>query len=196
MADIFDHALEGSTPLQALEVEFSEPNAGWISVRVKPLHELFAISCSYIWDPFRAMIAWLEEIADGKDSSTWRVNEEGRFGHLQFYGGGSSAVLEGDYLLHVQTDDRGLARVRGARVKRRQLVESFYSSFRAMTESPTYTPREWEHHPDYSKVEDIEDEEEYDRAKRSFPHTGRNLRTLTSDHIEAYLASSAEPSPE
>jgi hypothetical protein len=26
MADIFDHALEGSTPLQALEVEFSEPS--------------------------------------------------------------------------------------------------------------------------------------------------------------------------
>ena len=187
MSEVFDHQHEGNTPLQALEVEFLAPKAGWIWLRIKPLHELYAISCTYIWDPFSRMLAWLEEIAEGSSAATWHIDQEGSLSRLQFYGGDRTIDDKSDYLLHVQMDSRGIARVRGAMIERRQLIESFYWSYRAMTQRPDYIPREWEAHPDYRSVHDIEDDEEYLRENAKFPYGGASLRALTSERLEAYL---------
>ena len=56
-----------------------------------------------------------------------------------------------------------------------------------MAESPDYAPRQWEAHPDYDRLDDLEDEE-YTAAAAAFPYRGHNLRALRSDLIEAYLA--------
>lgn len=169
-----------------LQVEFTLPKAGWINCRVRPLHEKFAISCSYIWDPFPRFIAWLEAIAAGSDSATWLVDQEGSCSRVQFYGGASSIDDKSDYILHLRSYE-SLERIRGAKVERRQVVESFYQAFRAMAESPDYPPRQWEAHPDYDRLDDLEDEE-YTAAVAAFPYRGHNLRALRSDLIEAYLA--------
>lgn len=168
-----------------LAVEFSLPRAGWIHCRIRPIHELFAISCTYLWDPFKDFIGWLEAIASGSDSATWLVDQEGSCSRVQFYGGASSFDDKSDYILHLRSFG-SLGRIRGMRVERRQLVESFYTAFRAMTDSPDYSPREWERHPDYPSL-DIEDDDEYEAAVRAFPYGGYNLREMRSPSVEAYL---------
>jgi hypothetical protein len=169
-----------------LGVEFSPPSAGWIDCRIRPMHELFAIKCSYIWDPFERFIGWLEAIASGSDAATWLVDQEGSCSRVQFYGGASSVDDPADYLLHLRSYG-SLERVRGVRVERRQLVDSFYSAFRAMADSSDYAPREWERHPDYASLESMEDDE-YNAALHAFPYGGNNLRKMRSSLVEAYLA--------
>jgi len=187
MSDIFDHLTEDRTSLYPICVEFSLPDAGWIWLKIKPLHELYGVSCTYIWDPFPHMLAWLGEIADGCDAATWQVNEEGHSSRLQFYGGAGCIDDRAEYLLHIQTHHDGIYRVRGVKVERRQLVEAFYRSFRAMAESPDYVPREWEAHPQFELLDEMDDEE-YTIEYNKFPYGGQNLRELTSPSIEAYLA--------
>ncbi len=169
-----------------LAVEFSLPKAGWIRCRIHPIHEFFAISCTYIWDPFKDFIAWLEAIASGSDSATWLVDQEGSCSRVQFYGGGSSVDDKADYILHLRSYG-SLERLRGVRVVRRQLVEGFYTAFRAMADSPDYLPREWEGHPDYASLEELDDDD-YNAAMQAFPYGGHNLRELRSPTVEAYLA--------
>lgn len=191
MTQIFDHQTELATPKHALEVDFTLPQSGWVRVRVKPLHELYAISCSYIWDPFKRMIEWLEQIAGGCAAAAWHINQEGSCSRLQFYGGATSAGDCSDYLLHLRSNEDGIDRIRAVKVERFQMVESFYRGFRLMADDPAYSPREWDIHPQYRWVEDMEDEE-YDRARQAHPYDGYWLRSLTSSAIESYLAKDAE----
>lgn len=184
---ILDQQFDESYAQHKLVVDFMLPNAGWIHCRIRPLHEKFAISCTHIWDPFREFIAWLEAIAGGSDSATWLVDQEGSCCRLQFYGGSSSIDDKADYIVALSSYG-SLERVRGARIERRQLIEGFYTAFRAMADSPDYQPREWERHPDYPSL-DIEDDDEYTAAVRAFPYGGCNLRELVSPTLEAYLAS-------
>lgn len=72
-----DQEFEHDLKAHDLAVEFSLPSAGWIHCLIRPTHELFAISCTYICDPFRGFIAWLEAIASGSYSATWLVDQEG-----------------------------------------------------------------------------------------------------------------------
>ncbi|KRA79745.1 hypothetical protein [Altererythrobacter sp. Root672] len=169
---------------------FTAPNAGWIRLRIEPLHDLYAISCTHIYDPFDDLVVWLEQIASGSAAATWCVNQEGSVSRLQFYGG----VVDdrADYLLHVQSDKQGIARIRGVRVVRSQLVESLYCSFRLMADDPNYQAREWEAHPQFQLLDDLGDDE-YTREIRRFPYSGRNLREVTSATLAAYLSENDDP---
>ena len=191
MPNIFDHSHDQAIPLQELEVHFRSPEAGWVHIRIIPLHELYAIHCSYIWDPLPDMIAWLEQIAGGDTDAVWFVDQEGDASRLQFYAARDRTDGPGDFLLHIQTDDHGITRIRGVRVDRRQLVEAFYRAFRAMTEHADYRPREWEMHPDFATLDDLDDEA-YCREHSRFPYGGANLRDLKSTLLEAYLAGANE----
>jgi hypothetical protein len=183
---IFDHECEHWTSLQALEVDFTLPKAGWIFGRIRPLHQLYGLSCSYIHDPFGEMIAWLEQIAGGAEAATWRINQESCLSRVQFYGGRGWFGDGNDYLFHIGTGP-AIERVRGVEVSRRQVVESFYRGFRAMADNPAYTPREWDRHPHYYALEEIEDDADYEAAMSAYPYAGLPLRTLTSAAIEAWL---------
>lgn len=180
-----DQEFDEDFTTHVLTVEFSLPSAGWIDCRIRPLHEHFAINCSYIWDPFKRFIAWLEAIASGSDAATWLVDQEGSCSRVQFYGGTETHGDRADYILHLVSYET-LSRIRGARVERRQLVESFYNAFRAMADSSDYAPREWERHPDYASLESMEDDE-YNAAFQAFPYGGYNLREMRSPTVEAYL---------
>lgn len=186
MTGIFDHECLHDTPCQAVEVEFSLPDAGWIRCRVKPLHEVYAISRTYIWGGFARLLEWLEQIAGGAQAATWRVDEEGRCSRLQFYGGDGSVDDRCDYLLHFQSRE-SIRRIRGVAVERRQLVESFYRAFRATVEDPRYDLREWEAHPQFYKLDEMEDEE-YTVAHAFRPFGGEFLRELRSPRLEAWLS--------
>jgi hypothetical protein len=187
MQKIFDHQSETPTANTPIEAEYTLPDAGWICLRIRPLHELYAVHCSYIRGPFAGMMRWLEEIAQGNDAATWCIDEEGTLSRLQFYSGSLQIGDHADFLLHVQSDDLGITRVRGVHVDRRQLVESIYRAFRAMAENPAYSASEWEAHPRYPHFDDMT-EAECDEAMRAFPYGGSNLRKLKSSVIEEYLA--------
>jgi len=189
-APIFDHECQHLTSLQPLEVAFTLPDAGWIWGRVRPLHQLYGLPCSYIYDPFGEMMSWLEQIADGAMAATWRINHEGHCSRLQFYGGRGTGEDCSDFLFHIQTDP-AITRVRGVEVSRRQLVESFYRGFRAMADDPAYSPHEWDRHPHYRSIHDIEDDEEYEAAYATHPYNGLPLRRLTSPGIEVWLSEGA-----
>lgn len=189
MTQIFDHETENDTEEAKLAVDFTLPKAGWVRVRVRPLHELHAISCTYLWDPFVRMIEWLEQIADGSPAATWSVDQEGSVSRLQFFGG--CVDDRADYLLHIQSDHRGIARVRAVKVDRRQLVEAFYRGFRRMTDDPGYSPREWDAHPQYRWLNEMDDEE-YDQACREYPYGGHWPRSLKSARLESYLSREAD----
>lgn len=187
MSRIFDHAADEGTDLQELGVHFTTPEAGWVRLKITPLHELYALSCTNIWDPFPSMIEWLERIAGGFSEATWTVNQEGSLARLQFYAGCELDEGRGDFLLHVQTDHRGIARIRGVRVGRRQLVGAFYPAFRVMVERPDYQARDWEMHPQFALLDDLDDDEHAREISR-FPYGGSDLRALTSATLEAYIA--------
>jgi hypothetical protein len=196
MTAIFDHTCPHLTLQQALKVEFTLPKWGWIRCRLHPLHELYAISCTHIWDPFGDMIHWLEQIADEHEAATWSINQEGDCSRLQFYGANGTIDDPSDYLLHIQTSG-SIDRVRGVKVDRRQLVSSFYLAFRAMVEDPAYSARHWECHPDFDLFDDMDDEA-YDAAINAHPYRGLALRTLRSPTIEEHLKrwTEAEPQPQ
>ncbi len=182
---IFDHECLHRTPQQSLEVDFTLPKSGWIWCRVKPLHDLYALDCTDIWDPFGDMINWLEEIADDSKAASWCISHEGHCSRLQFFGGNASIDDRSDYLFHVQTSG-SIDRVRGVRVDRCQLVASFYGAFRAMADDPAYSPREWDRHPHLQLIEEL-DEEAFDTEWAKQPYGGLPLRTLRSPVIEAWL---------
>ncbi|QZP09141.1 hypothetical protein [Caenibius sp. WL] len=194
MTYIFDHTTDIETTLEELDVKFTCPNAGWVRLMIKPLHKTRGIDCSYVFDPFPEMIEWLEQIASGARTATWEIDEEGQTSHLQFYAAPQTFGKEpGNLLLHMQSSDGGILRIRGTRVDRRQLVESVYRTFRTMTADPAYLPREWEMHPQFHLLDDLdEEEEEYEREREKFPYTGHNLRQLTSVVVENYLAERAD----
>lgn len=191
---IFDYECIHATPVQVVKVEFSLPKAGWVRCRVIPLHDKFAISCTYIWSPFGKLLTWLEQIADGSDACTWLVDQEGSCSRLQFLGGSASVDDRTDYLLHVQSAE-SLHRIRGMAVQRRQLVDGFYRGFRAMADSPDYSPREWDAHPEFHRLNDMEDHE-YTAAMRAFPYGGEPLRPLRSPRVEAWLADEGTEDPQ
>lgn len=189
MPQVFDHQSDYATIKAALEVDFTLPVAGWVKLRIRPLHEKFAVACTCIWDPFVRMIEWLEQIAQGCDAATWYVDEEGSASRLQFYGGAGKVDDRSDYLLHIRSDNEGIDRVRGVKVDRYQLVESFYRGFRKMADDPAYEPHECDAHPHFYRMDDM-DWEEYDRAYQANPFDGYWLRDLTSRTIEDYLNAS------
>ena len=188
---IFDSDWMQPAAPQALDVEFTVPEAGWIWGCVKPLHDLPALACSHIYDPFAAMISWLEQIIAGADAATWLINHENHVSRLQFYGGLKLAGDESDHLLHIQSDQT-IKRVRAVAVRREQLVKAFYRGFRDMAEDPSYDPPQWDRHPDYHSVHDIEDDETFRVAKAAYPFSGSPLRELTSSTIEVRLGGNAE----
>lgn len=153
---------------------------------MSPLHEEPQIFCSHIYDPFEDFIAWLEQFAAGAEAATWAVNEEGSFSRLQIYSQqGDFEGDEADFLLHIQTEE-AVGQLRGSRVERRQLVEAFYSGFRAMAADPAYVRREWELHPDVTDWDAL-DEDAFDAARGAYPFDVHPLQGLRSEVIEYYL---------
>lgn len=191
MSVVVDFEHLHNMPVQPLDVDFTLPEAGWILCRVRPLHSAFEISCTYIWSPFERFLQWLEQIADGSCSATWCVDEEGSCARLHFFGGRESVDDQVDYLLHVRSSET-LNRIFGVAVERRQLVDSFYRGFRAMAGSPEYAPREWDHHPQIHRLEEMEDDE-YEAALHTHPYDGEPLRELRSPRVEAWLEEQAGP---
>ena len=183
---IFDYECPHDTPVQAMMVEFSVPKRGWVNCHIAPLNNLFAISCTYIWSPFGRLLTWLEQISDGSDACTWLVDQERRCSRLQFFGGSKSVDDRTDYLLHIVSAKTPYP-IRGVTVERRQLVESFYSGFRAMIESPAYSPREWDAFPQFHLLNDMDDDE-YTSAMRALPYGGEPLGPKRSPRVEAWLA--------
>ena len=186
MSNRFDQEYDLNVGLTTLEVDFSLPSGGWVRCRIRPLHEKYAISCTHIYDSFERFIQWLEAIASGASAATWLVQQEGSCSRIQFYGATRGFDDNTDFLVHI-ISDTAIDRVRGTAVERRQLVESFYSGFRALGDHSDYSPREWDLHPEWQQLEEMDDAE-YTEAMQFRPYGGLPLQSLRSTLVEEYLA--------
>lgn len=66
------------------------------------------------------------------------------------------------------------------------------TSVTRLAENPAYSPGEWDHHPDVTDWDALDDEA-FDAARATHPYGGIPLQNLRSKIVEQYL-SSAYPS--
>lgn len=59
------------------KVNYLSSDSGWINFEVVHEDKKWQINASHFHDPFSNLISWQEQIIDGKDSSSFSINEEG-----------------------------------------------------------------------------------------------------------------------
>ena len=175
-------------------IRFDPPNAGWIELRIAGLTKGGgAIQCSFVDDPFEAMIEWLEAIVKGARAASWVIADEGATNVLTFVPENFLGDSD-DYLLINRIGRKECLRLKWPRT---ELVREFYQAFRAMVESADYDPAEWEWAAhwkayEYSLYADLVSEEDYEAIRAQWPFDGAVLRRLTSDVVEEFLAGDNE----
>lgn len=132
-------------------------------------------------DPFPSMLIWLESIAAGADLARWIVDYEGGADQIIFAAATDLCFSKASaQLVHILGDEDFCGKAASCLVKRRIVVERFYSAFRSFIESEDYDPKEWEYQWGlHETFEDIpEDQHSWE---------GERLSTLRSPAIESYL---------
>lgn len=171
-------------------VRFSVPDAGWIRMAIAGLEKGGGeIACTYIADPFPAMIEWLEAIVAGKEAAVWVIPDEGATNVLTFVRRNFLGA-DGDHLcVHRIGWDEAVV----LEWPTDELVRDFYTAIRTMVAQPDYVPREWEWSFDWRACDTALGEDQvpievYDAVLEANPYDGANLRQLRSAVVEEYLS--------
>lgn len=185
-----------------LRVTMTLPQAGWVRIDLPDLlPENRFLRCSYVYDPFRCMIGWLEAIARGEPSAVWSIDEEGYFSHVIYQHQPEiwDTPPRGSLIVCGASDE--LRALYGTMVEARALVAGFWRAFQAMVSHPDYAPREWEMAPaypvdfdqiDYEDPRWTEELDARDEALRhAHPYDGWILRYFESELIENYVGARA-----
>lgn len=125
--------------LPAVIVEYSNCEAGWITMKVSCGGQSVHIDLSHVFDPLPDLVHWLEAILTGVMECSFNIDEEGTWKKLSAQNNYDGSVSFEITELHSDID----ANIQ-VRVERRQLVSAFYNELLAFYQSSEYDPEEWE----------------------------------------------------
>jgi len=143
-----------------MRVQFFPPKSGWIKIVLTYKGKDIPIYSSNVFDPYPALLIWLEKVFRNELPARWHINEEDTFidfvadvdqsgkSRLRLIGEQREEEYE-DQAVYTFVDDPNLA----------EIAEEIYQSFRKMLDSE-FEPKEW----------------------------GMDLRTLDWERIDKYLS--------
>ena len=179
----------GQRPItEDFSIQFGNCYAGWIECRVNHsrggFHETVALHCSYAFNPFSDLIAWLEAIVRGVDEVSWVVNEEGSFARLRSVRGRNTWELN----CESRTDEEPAGpwhKLMDLNVRKTDLVSRVYEAFIGFVSSPTFSEDEWGVATQYDLWRHRE--RFCPEAPTNFPETVRMLARWPRDGVVAGL---------
>lgn len=120
-----------------LHLEYRDCQAGWIVIDISSHEQAVRVHASQVFDPFPALITWLESIVTGASVSEFEIDEEGSLVALQF----TQGDRQGIFTLTDPLEDRLLLQMS---ILPKTLVAEFYAKLRAFAVSQAYRKEEWE----------------------------------------------------
>lgn len=122
-----------------LEVQFTGHDIGFIDFAVRYGNQVVEASASETWDPFPALMAWLESLALGVHECAFLLDPEGPpeicFRATPFGGWGNVKFTLSEYEAEPRLS---------VALPRIELVEAFYRAVVDFSESELYHPKQWE----------------------------------------------------
>ncbi len=146
--------------MHPIKVKFFPPKSGWIKIVITYKEKNIPICSSIVFDPYPALLDWLDKVFKNELPARWHINEEGIFidfvADIDEFGKTRLRVIgeqrEEEYedeTVYTFIDDPSLT----------EIAKEIYRSFREMLASE-FDPKEW----------------------------GADIRTLDWERIDKYLS--------
>ena len=125
--------------LKKIEVDFYEVTAGWIFFHLIVGENIFDSVFSAVFDPLPELKDWLEDIALGKEHTSFSYDPEGKQYRFDYEYHQSDKVT---FTISEAFGDGNV--VMKANASRNQLVHAFYIGFLSFANSAKFHSEEWE----------------------------------------------------